>query len=111
MSPSFYCPYSLCTPINPEHFSPPSLAQGLDDLLGGDGDGEEEEEEEEGSVAQSFRSPVGLKGRLPYPDRLNTDDTLMLFAGNSCSRTGSVCVCGGRGVPMGYVMCKLHCCE
>ncbi|XP_078146529.1 claspin [Centroberyx gerrardi] len=70
--------------------------EGLDDLLGGD-DGEEEEEErqedeeeEESSVAQSIRSPspVVLKGPSPPLDLLNTDGTLMLFAGSSCSRTG-----------------------
>lgn len=64
----------------------------MDDLLGGD-DGEEEEkeeEEDEGSVAQSIRSPspVALTGPSPTPDLVNTDGTLMLFPGNSCSRTG-----------------------
>ncbi|GLD59305.1 claspin [Lates japonicus] len=66
--------------------------EGVDDLLGGD-DGEEEEkeeEEDEGSVAQSIRSPspVALTGPSPTPDLVNTDGTLMLFPGNSCSRTG-----------------------
>ncbi|XP_044028919.1 claspin [Siniperca chuatsi] len=63
--------------------------EGVDDLLGGD-DGEPEEEEEEGSVAQSIRSPspVALNGPSPTPDLVNTDGTLMLFPGNSCSRTG-----------------------
>nr|XP_019959327.1 PREDICTED: claspin [Paralichthys olivaceus] len=67
--------------------------EGVDDLLGGD-DGEEEEkddaEEEEGSVAQSIRSssPVARTGPSPTPDLVNTDGTLMLFPGNSCSRTG-----------------------
>ncbi|KAG7225407.1 hypothetical protein INR49_027396 [Caranx melampygus] len=66
--------------------------EGVDDLLGG---GEEEEkedevEEEEGSVVQSIRSPspVALTGPSPTPDLVNTDGTLMLFPGNSCSRTG-----------------------
>ncbi|XP_030002409.1 claspin [Sphaeramia orbicularis] len=67
--------------------------EGVDDLLRGD-DGEEEEkqleDEEEGSVAQSMRSPspVALNGPSPSPDLVNTDGTLMLFPGNSCSRTG-----------------------
>ncbi|CAI5691195.1 unnamed protein product [Oreochromis niloticus] len=68
--------------------------EGVDDLLGG-GDGEEEDvkdnedEEEEGSVAQSMRSPspVAMIGPLPTPDLVNTDGTLMLFPGNSSSRT------------------------
>ncbi|KAM3858140.1 claspin [Diretmus argenteus] len=60
--------------------------EGLDDLLGGG----EEEAEEEGSVAQSIRSqsPMALKRPFPSPDLLNADGTLMLFAGNSWSRTG-----------------------
>ncbi|XP_029370170.1 claspin isoform X2 [Echeneis naucrates] len=68
--------------------------EGVDDLLGGaDGAGEEKEDEpdeEEGSVAQSVRSPspVVLTGPSPTPDLVNTDGTLMLFPGNSCSRTG-----------------------
>ncbi|CAJ1083175.1 claspin isoform X2 [Xyrichtys novacula] len=63
--------------------------EGVDDLLGGD-DGEAEEEEEEGSVVQSIRStsPVALIRPSPTPDLVNTDGTLMLFPGNSCSRTG-----------------------
>ncbi|XP_070778119.1 claspin [Enoplosus armatus] len=62
--------------------------EGVDDLLGGD-DGEPEEEEE-GSVVRSIRSPspVALNGPSPTPDLVNTDGTLMLFPGNSCSRTG-----------------------
>ncbi|TMS17992.1 Claspin [Larimichthys crocea] len=61
--------------------------EGVDDLLGGE-DGEAEEEE--GSVAPSIRSPspVALSGPSPTPDLVNTDGTLMLFPGNSCSRTG-----------------------
>ncbi|KAM7373445.1 hypothetical protein PAMP_008295 [Pampus punctatissimus] len=63
--------------------------EGVDDLLGGD-DGEYEAEEEEGSVVQRIRSPspVALNGPSPTPDLINTDGTLMLFPGNSCSRTG-----------------------
>lgn len=74
-----------------------SVSQGVDELLGGD-DGEEEEgkdhedEEEEGSVAPSIRSPspVALIGPSSTPDLVNTDGTLMLFPGNSSSRTGCV---------------------
>ncbi|XP_068189129.1 claspin isoform X2 [Antennarius striatus] len=60
--------------------------ENVDDLLGG-GD---VEEEEEGSMAQSIRSPspVALNRPLSTPDLVNTDGTLMLFPGNSCSRTG-----------------------
>ncbi|XP_034560433.1 claspin isoform X2 [Notolabrus celidotus] len=63
--------------------------EGIDDLLGGD-DGEAEEEDEEGSVVQSIRStsPVALIRPSLTPDLINTDGTLMLFPGNSCSRTG-----------------------
>ncbi|XP_070841107.1 claspin [Chaetodon trifascialis] len=63
--------------------------EGVDDLLGGE-DGEAEEEEEEGSVAQSIRSPspVAQTGPSSTPDLVSTDGTLMLFPGNSCSRTG-----------------------
>ncbi|XP_075962009.1 claspin [Anarhichas minor] len=63
--------------------------ENLDDLLGGDG-GEEEEkehEDEEGSVAQSMRSPSPVALNEPS-DLINSDSTLMLFPGNSCSRTG-----------------------
>uniref|UniRef100_A0A3P8U864 Claspin n=1 Tax=Amphiprion percula TaxID=161767 RepID=A0A3P8U864_AMPPE len=62
--------------------------EGVDDLLGGD-DGEEEEKgEEEGSVVQSIRSPspVALSEPSQTPDLVNTDGTLMLFPGSSCSR-------------------------
>lgn len=64
----------------------------MDDLLGGDDDAGEEEEEEEGSVAQSIGSPsrAALHGPSPTPDLVNTDGTLLLFPGNSCSRTGCV---------------------
>ncbi|KAK5910976.1 hypothetical protein CgunFtcFv8_005190 [Champsocephalus gunnari] len=66
--------------------------ENVDDLLGGD-DGEEEEkehEDEEGSVTRSIRSPspVALNGPSPVPDMMNRDCTLLLFPGNSCSRTG-----------------------
>ncbi|XP_036372093.1 claspin [Megalops cyprinoides] len=68
--------------------------EGVDKLLGEGGDegAEEEEEDEEadGSVAAGLRSPSppALKGRSPPLDLLNTDGTLLLFAGSSCSRTG-----------------------
>ncbi|CAK6977409.1 claspin [Scomber scombrus] len=65
--------------------------EGVDELLGGDnGEDEAEEEDEEGSVVQSIRSrsPVVLNRPSPSPDLVNTDGTLMLFPGNSCSRTG-----------------------
>ncbi|XP_061597083.1 claspin [Cololabis saira] len=55
--------------------------EGVEDLLGG-GDAEEEEE---GSVVQSVRS---MSPAAPTPDLVNTDGTLMLFPGSSCSRTG-----------------------
>ncbi|XP_056154778.1 claspin [Lampris incognitus] len=64
-----------------------SEGEGIDDLLGGVEE-EEERDADEGSVVQSVRSqsPDALKGSPP--DLINTDGTLMLFAGNSCSRTG-----------------------
>ncbi|KAJ0003637.1 hypothetical protein NQD34_008735 [Periophthalmus magnuspinnatus] len=66
-----------------------SEEEGVDDLLGGD-DGAEEEEGEDGSVVPSIRSqsPSGLCRAPPTPELLNTDGTLLLFPGNSCSRTG-----------------------
>ncbi|XP_019738842.1 claspin isoform X1 [Hippocampus comes] len=62
--------------------------EGLDELLGGD------DEEEDGSGVQSTRSfsPVALNCPSVTPDIMNTDGTLILFPGNSCSRTGD----GGR---------------
>uniref|UniRef100_A0A672HTT7 Claspin n=1 Tax=Salarias fasciatus TaxID=181472 RepID=A0A672HTT7_SALFA len=64
--------------------------EGVDELLGGGDGAEEEEEEEEGSVAPSVRSasPAALCGPSPTSDLMNTDGTLLLFPGNSCSRTG-----------------------
>ncbi|XP_034017184.1 claspin [Thalassophryne amazonica] len=57
--------------------------EGLDELLGGD-------EDEEGSVVHSVRSPspVALNQPSPTRDLANTDGTLILFPGSSCSRTG-----------------------
>lgn len=78
------------------HFYSSFVSQGVDDLLGGDdGEKDEVEEEEEGRVAQIIRSlsPVPLNGPSPTPDLVNTDGTLMLFPGSSCSRTGLVCIC------------------
>ncbi|XP_074543637.1 claspin [Halichoeres trimaculatus] len=74
-----------------EEMTDESEEEGVDDLLGGDdGEAAEEEEEEEGSVVQSTRStsPAALVRPSPTPDLINTDGTLMLFHGNSCSRTG-----------------------
>ncbi|XP_069031855.1 claspin [Embiotoca jacksoni] len=81
--------------------------EGVDDLLGGGGsegekEREEEEEEEEGSVVQSIRStspsPSARIGPSLTPDLINTDGTLMLFPGSSCSRTGDgVRRSGGSG--------------
>ena len=75
---------SLC--IHIKHNLP--FYQGLDELLGGDEGAAEEEEE--GSVAQSVRSPspAALNGPSPTPYPVSTDGTLLLFPGNSCSRTG-----------------------
>ncbi|XP_078478767.1 claspin [Lampetra planeri] len=72
-----------------EDLTDESEEEGVDDLLGGD-DGEDEVEEEDGSVAHVIRSPspAVLTGPCPTPDLVNTDGTLMLFPGNSCSRTG-----------------------
>ncbi|XP_061839144.1 claspin [Nerophis lumbriciformis] len=69
--------------------------EGVDDLLGGN-----EEEEEEGSIVQSIRSlsPVALHGPPVTPDLMNTEGTLILFPGNSCSRTGDS---GRRSCPPG----------
>ncbi|XP_010789572.1 claspin [Notothenia coriiceps] len=66
--------------------------ENVNDLLGGDDgeEGEKEHEDEEGSVTRSIRSlsPVALNGPSPVPDMMNRDGTLLLFPGNSCSRTG-----------------------
>ncbi|KAI1901763.1 hypothetical protein AGOR_G00037750 [Albula goreensis] len=63
--------------------------EGVDELLGAGENDEEEEEEEAGDVqSQESPSPRALKGPSPPPDMMNTDGTLLLFAGSSCSRTG-----------------------
>uniref|UniRef100_A0A672PS68 Claspin n=2 Tax=Sinocyclocheilus grahami TaxID=75366 RepID=A0A672PS68_SINGR len=61
--------------------------EGVDELLGDGGDEEavDEEEGEDDVSAKTCRSP-GFKSPSPTP--ADTDGTLMLFAGNSCSRTG-----------------------
>ncbi|KAL0166436.1 hypothetical protein M9458_038280, partial [Cirrhinus mrigala] len=64
--------------------------EGVDDLLGDGGDDEEEGEEDEGEEAvdkEEGEDEVSVK-TCPSPGFKNTDGTLMLFAGNSCSRTG-----------------------
>lgn len=69
----------------------------MEELLGGGGgDAEEDEDGEGASVAQSTRSlSPGVLNRPPStPDLVNTDGTLMLFTGSSCSRTAYVCACG-----------------
>ncbi|KAG5842265.1 hypothetical protein ANANG_G00175800 [Anguilla anguilla] len=67
--------------------------EGVDALLGGAGNGqaeeeEEEEEEEEAGGSERSPSPAPLKEPSPSLELLNTDGTLLLFAGSSCSRTG-----------------------
>lgn len=66
--------------------------EGVDELLGdGGADEEDEAAEEEGEdepedvSLKTYHSP-GFKSPSPTP--ADTDGTLMLFAGNSCSRTG-----------------------
>ncbi|XP_067282773.1 claspin isoform X2 [Pseudorasbora parva] len=62
--------------------------EGVDELLGDGGGDEDEEDKEEGEdevLVKTCPSP-GLKSPSPTP--ADTDGTLMLFAGNSCSRTG-----------------------
>lgn len=66
--------------------------EGVDELLG-DGNGDDEEEEEaidreeaEDEVSVKTCPSPGFKSPSPTP--ADTDGTLMLFAGSSCSRTG-----------------------
>ncbi|XP_051527544.1 claspin-like [Myxocyprinus asiaticus] len=65
--------------------------EGVDELLGG-GDAEEEEkeavEEEEDEDEVSLKTCPSPGFKSPSPTPADTDGTLMLFAGNSCSRTG-----------------------
>ncbi|TNM93031.1 hypothetical protein fugu_018433 [Takifugu bimaculatus] len=62
--------------------------ENIEELLGGEV--EEDGVEEGGSVAPSIRSlsPAVLNGPPSTPDLVNTDGTLILFPGNSSSRTG-----------------------
>ncbi|XP_016365385.1 claspin-like isoform X1 [Sinocyclocheilus rhinocerous] len=65
--------------------------EGVDELLGGGGDdeveeGEEAVDKEEDEVSVKTCPSPGFKSPSPTP--ADTDGTLMLFAGNSCSRTG-----------------------
>ncbi|CAL8299183.1 unnamed protein product [Lota lota] len=71
-----------------EDMTDDSEAEGVDDLLGGGGD----EDEDDGSVAPSIRSPspAALKPSSSIRDLMNGDGSLMLFAGNSCSRMDGV---------------------
>ncbi|KAL1256162.1 hypothetical protein QQF64_014223 [Cirrhinus molitorella] len=70
--------------------------EGVDELLGdGGGDDEEEEREDEEAVdKEEGEDEVSVKTcpspgfKSPSPTPADTDGTLMLFAGNSCSRTG-----------------------
>ncbi|KAJ8268187.1 hypothetical protein COCON_G00133590 [Conger conger] len=74
--------------------------EGVDELLGDGGNVEEEdeaaeveedeaaEEEEEAGGSERSPSPLALKRPSPPLELLNTDGTLLLFAGSSCSRTG-----------------------
>ncbi|XP_053302742.1 claspin [Pleuronectes platessa] len=73
-----------------EELTDDSEVEDVEDLLGGDGGEEEEKDDEEGSVVQSIRSssPVALTRPLRTPDLVHREGTLMLFQGNSCSRTG-----------------------
>ncbi|CAM4630456.1 unnamed protein product [Leuciscus chuanchicus] len=62
--------------------------EGVDELLGGGGDEEEALDKEEGEDEVSVKTcpSPGFKSASPTP--ADADGTLMLFAGNSCSRTG-----------------------
>ncbi|XP_073678088.1 claspin [Garra rufa] len=66
--------------------------EGVDELLGGDDEEEEEEEgevdKEEGEDEVSVKTCPSPGFKSPSPTPADTDGTLMLFAGNSCSRTG-----------------------
>ncbi|XP_050993562.1 claspin isoform X2 [Labeo rohita] len=68
----------------------------VDDLLGNGGDdeeeggdeGEEAVDKEEGEDEVSVKTCPSPGFKSPSPTPADTDGTLMLFAGNSCSRTG-----------------------
>ncbi|XP_043073413.1 claspin isoform X2 [Puntigrus tetrazona] len=60
--------------------------EGVDELLGDGGGDEEAADKEEDEVSVKTCASPGFKSPSPTP--ADTDGTLMLFAGNSCSRTG-----------------------
>ncbi|XP_056596727.1 claspin isoform X1 [Triplophysa dalaica] len=64
--------------------------EGVDVLLGDNGAEEEDEDEaaEEGEDEVSLKTCPSPGFKSPSPTPADTDGTLMLFAGNSCSRTG-----------------------
>ncbi|XP_059365436.1 claspin-like isoform X1 [Carassius carassius] len=65
--------------------------EGVDELLGDGGDedvGEEVVDKEEGEDEVSAKTCPSPGFKSPSPSPADTDGTLMLFAGNSCSRTG-----------------------
>lgn len=58
---------------------------------GGDEDeGEEAVDKEEGEDEVAAKTCPSPDFKSPSPTPMDTDGTLMLFAGNSCSRTGYV---------------------
>ncbi|XP_052439173.1 claspin isoform X1 [Carassius gibelio] len=66
--------------------------EGVDELLGGGDDeveeGEDTVDKEEGEDEVSVKTCPSPGFKSPSPTPAYTDGTLMLFAGNSCSRTG-----------------------
>uniref|UniRef100_A0A8C2L0W2 Claspin n=1 Tax=Cyprinus carpio TaxID=7962 RepID=A0A8C2L0W2_CYPCA len=65
--------------------------EGVDELLGDGGDedeGEEAVDKEEGEDEVAAKTCPSPDFKSPSPTPMDTDGTLMLFAGNSCSRTG-----------------------
>lgn len=61
--------------------------------MGGDGADEEDEAAEEEGEDVSLKTCPSPGFKSPSPTPADTDGTLMLFAGNSCSRTGFVFFC------------------
>lgn len=55
-------------------------------------EGEEAVDKEEGEDEVSVKTCLSPGFKSPSPTPADTDGTLMLFAGNSCSRTGYVYV-------------------
>lgn len=88
-----------------------ALCQNVEELLGGDGEVEEDGDEEGASLAQSTRSlsPVVLNRPPSTPDLVNTDGTLMLFPGNSCSHTAYVCGWMVQSLYLLYDVCVFMC--